>query len=116
SWQARTRIRTDALSQVPDQVRLSNLFSALMRVTPPFAQPAGAEGLNVIALTKGEMYVEPIRVGDFNTVLAQTGDLLVFPQGIPFGLCYPRNAIRKSSLMYVDDASEPASGEIEFLG
>lgn len=111
-------VSVDPLSQVMDQVRLSSLFTSVMRVAPPFSRPATVEGFNVLIVTHGTMYVEPLEGTSFEPLRVETGDLLVMSCNIPYRLFYPLDAPRsvESMLAHVKDSSRPQPGDIEFLG
>lgn len=111
-------VSKDPLSQVMDQVRLSNLFCSVMRVSPPFSRTADVEGFNVLLVTHAQMYLEPMVQPLFPPLLIETGDVLVMPRNVPYRLFYPLDAPREleSTLIQVKDSSRPLPEEIEFLG
>src|SRR5262245_60900284 len=88
-------VSVDPLSQVMDQVRLSSLFCSVMRATPPFSRPATVDGFNVLLVTHGAMYVEPLRSTAFAPVLAETGDVVAMPRNVAYRLFYPLDAPRE---------------------
>jgi AraC-like DNA-binding protein len=108
----------DPLSQITDQVRLSSLFCSLIRVSPPFARSATVESFNVLLMTHGQMYVEPMDEAEFGPRLLEAGDLLVFPRGAGYRMLYPLDVSRavESTLAHVHDSSKPKPTEVEFLG
>ena len=112
------QVPRDPLSQVMDQLRLSNLFASVMRARPPFSRPANVDGFNVLVVTHGKMYVEPMERPLFPPILAETGDVVAMPRNMPYRLLYPLDVSREieSDLIHVKDLSRPRPDELEFLG
>ncbi len=108
----------DPLSQVTDQVRLSSLFASFMRVKAPFGRTADAQGLNVLHVTHGQMYIEAMDGHSFAPLLLETGDVVVLTRGVAYRLLYPFEAPRapEATLIHVKDSSKADADDIEFLG
>jgi AraC-like DNA-binding protein len=108
----------DPLSQIIDQLHLNSMFCAILRSTPPFARPCTGTGLQVMIVTQGSFYVQPLDGCVFDPVLAGPGDVVVMPHGQPYRVAYPPDVPLHVDIpfLFVRDSSHPGVDDIEWLG
>ena len=112
-------VEPDPLSQITDQVRLRSLYCGLIRVRPPLTfRSRIVDSFHIIFVTQGQLYAESIDPDGFARMLIEAGEVLVMPRGVPFRLLYPADVSPAFEVDFenVDDGSDAAPDDIEFLG